>query len=289
MRKRFSKSFTPYLYLAPVLIGLSVFTVGPILSSFFLSFTDYELGLKATWVGTENYAKLAASEVFLQSVKNTLLYVVLYVPLAVVFSFMLAMLVQGKLRGRAFFRTVFFLPVVTSMVAAALIWGWLYHPDVGLLNYVLSSLGIVGPRWLEDPDTALSALVIVGVWKNAGYNMLIFLAGLSGISNEVIEAARLEGATVLQRVRHILVPMLLPVIFFVTVITTISAFQIFEQTYMLTRGGPANSTLTLSYYIWQMAFQFFDMGLASAMAYVLFAILAVLTAVQFQVRKRAAA
>lgn len=289
MRKRFSKSFTPYLYLAPVLIGLLVFTVGPILSSFFLSFTDYELGLKATWVGPENYAKLAASEVFLQSVKNTLLYVVLYVPLAVVFSFMLAMLVQGKLRGRAFFRTVFFLPVVTSMVAAALIWGWLYHPDVGLLNYVLSSLGIVGPRWLEDPDTALSALVIVGVWKNAGYNMLIFLAGLSGISNEVIEAARLEGATVLQRVRHILVPMLLPVIFFVTVITTISAFQIFEQTYVLTRGGPANSTLTLSYYIWQMAFQFFDMGLASAMAYVLFAILAVLTAVQFQVRKRAAA
>jgi multiple sugar transport system permease protein len=289
MRKRFSKSLTPYLYLAPVLIGLSVFTIGPILSSFFLSFTDYELGLKATWVGPENYAKLAESEVFLQSVKNTLLYVVLYVPLAVVFSFMLAMLVQGKLRGRAFFRTVFFLPVVTSMVAAALIWGWLYHPDVGLLNHVLSALGIVGPRWLEDPDTALSALVIVGVWKNAGYNMLIFLAGLSGISNEVIEAARLEGATVLQRIRHILVPMLVPVIFFVTVITTISAFQIFEQTYVLTRGGPANSTLTLSYYIWQMAFQFFDMGLASAMAYVLFAILAVLTAVQFQVRKRAAA
>ncbi|HET6511113.1 MAG TPA: sugar ABC transporter permease [Candidatus Kapabacteria bacterium] len=289
MRKRLSRSIIPYLYLAPVLIGLSVFTIGPILSSFFLSFTDYELGLKATWIGAENYAKLGESEVFLQSVKNTLLYVVLYVPLAVAFSFTLAMLVNGKLRARAFFRTVFFLPVVTSMVAAALIWGWLYHPDVGLLNYVLSSLGIVGPRWLEDPDTALSALVIVGVWKNAGYNMLIFLAGLSGISNEVIEAARLEGASVWQRTRHVIVPMLLPVIFFVTVITTISAFQIFEQTYVLTKGGPANSTLTLSYYIWQMAFQFFDMGLASAMAYVLFAILAVLTVVQFQVRKRAAA
>lgn len=289
MRKRSSKSLIPYLYLSPVLIGLFVFTVGPILSSFFLSFTNYELGLKAEWVGLENYAKLAESEVFIQSIKNTLLYVVLYVPLAVVFAFILAMLVHGKLRGRAFFRTVFFLPVVTSMVAAALIWGWLYHPDVGLLNYVLSSPGIVGPRWLEDPDTALSALVIVGVWKNAGYNMLIFLAGLSGISNEVIEAAKLEGASVMQRVRHVLVPMLMPVIFFVSVITTISAFQIFEQTYVLTRGGPANSTLTLSYYIWQMAFQFFDMGQASAMAYVLFAILAILTAVQFQVRKRATA
>jgi multiple sugar transport system permease protein len=132
-------------------------------------------------------------------------------------------------------------------------------------------------------------LVLVGVWKNAGYNMLIFLAGLSGISDEVIEAAKLEGATVFQRVRHVLVPMLAPVFFFVTVITTISAFQIFEQTYVLTRGGPANSTLTLSYYIWQMAFQFFDMGAASAMAYVLFAILAILTVVQFRVRKQAAA
>jgi multiple sugar transport system permease protein len=289
MRKRLKNSVVPYLYLSPVLIGLSVFTIGPILSSFFLSFTNYELGLKAEWIGGANYAKLADSEVFLQSVKNTLVYVILYVPLAVIFSFALAMLVNGKLRGRAFFRTVFFLPVVTSMVAAALIWGWLYHPDVGLLNYVLSTLGIVGPRWLEDPDTALSALVIVGVWKNAGYNMLIFLAGLSGISNEVIEAAKLEGASVWKRIRYVLVPMLMPVIFFVTVITTISAFQIFEQTYVLTKGGPANSTLTLSYYIWQMAFQFFDMGQASAMAYVLFAILAILTAVQFQVRKRAAA
>lgn len=289
MRKGIPGSLIPYLYLSPVLLGLLVFTVGPILSSFFLSFTNYELGLKVEWIGAENYAKLASSDVFLQSIRNTLLYVLLYVPLAVLFSFVLAMLVHGKLRGRAFFRTVFFLPVVTSMVAAALIWGWLYHPDVGLLNILLSVVGIDGPRWLEDPDTALSALVIVGVWKNAGYNMLIFLAGLSGISNEVIEAATLEGASVFQRVRHLLVPMLGPVIFFVTVITTISAFQIFEQTYVLTRGGPANSTLTLSYYIWQMAFQFFDMGQASAMAYVLFAILGVLTIVQFQARKRAAA
>lgn len=289
MRKRFNSSVVPYLYLAPVLIGLSVFTIGPIVSSCFLSFTDYELGLSAKMIGVENYAKLARSEVFAQSVKNTLLYVVLYVPLAVGFSFLLALLVQSKLRGRTFFRTVFFLPVVTSMVAASLIWGWLYHPDVGLLNHALSLFGIAGPRWLEDPDTALSALVIVGVWKNAGYNMLIFLAGLSGISIEVIEAAKLEGASAWQRVWSIVIPMLVPVIFFVTVITTISAFQIFEQTYVLTRGGPANSTLTLSYYIWQMAFQFFDMGLASAMAYVLFAILALLTFVQFQVRKRAMA
>ena len=286
MRNR--RSLVPYLYLSPVLLGLLVFTVGPILGSLFFSFSDYEMGLSATWIGTVNYEQLASSEVFLQSLTNTLLYVALYVPLAVAVSFVLAMLVQGKLRARGFFRTVFFLPVVTSMVAAALIWGWLYHPDIGLLNHVLSLVGITGPRWLEDPDTALASLVIVGVWKNAGYNMLIFLAGLSGISNEVLEAARLEGASLFHRVRHIIVPMLTPVILFVTVITTISAFQIFEQTYVLTRGGPANSTLTLSYYIWQMAFQFFDMGLASAMAYVLFAILALLTFIQFQLRKRAA-
>jgi multiple sugar transport system permease protein len=288
MRARPPKSLIPYLYLSPVLIGLAVFTIGPILASFFLSFTDYELGLSATFVGAENYEQLAASDTFIQSLKNTLLYVAMYVPLAVVFSFILALLVNGKLRARSFFRTVFFLPVVTSMVAAALIWGWLYHPDIGLLNYVLSLVGFDGARWLEDPATALIALVVVGVWKNAGYNMLIFLAGLSGVSNEVIEAAKLEGANAWHRVRHILIPMLTPIIFFVTVITTISAFQIFEQTYILTKGGPSNSTLTLSYYIWQMAFQFFDMGSASAMAYVLFAVLAMLTLLQMWVRRRAA-
>lgn len=288
MRQSFSRPLVPYLYLSPVLIGLAVFTIGPILASFFLSFTNYELGLKADWIGTENYAQLANSDTFMQSLRNTLIYVLLYVPLAVVFSFALALLVNGKLRFRGFFRTAFFLPVVTSMVAAALIWGWLYHPDIGLLNYALSLVGIQGARWLEDPDTALTTLVLVGVWKNAGYNMLIFLAGLSGISHEVIEAAKLEGANAWHRVRYVLVPMLAPVIFFVTVITTISAFQIFEQTYVLTKGGPANSTLTLSYYIWQMAFQFFDMGQASAMAYVLFAVLAVLTLIQFWVRKRTA-
>lgn len=288
MRQRFSRSLIPYLYLSPVLIGLAVFTIGPILVSFFLSFTDYELGLKANWIGAENYAQIADSDTFMQSLRNTLLYVLLYVPFAVIFSFALALLVNGKLRMRGFFRTAFFLPVVTSMVAAALIWGWLYHPDIGLLNYALSLIGIQGARWLEDPDTALSALVMVGVWKNAGYNMLIFLAGLSGISSEVIEAAKLEGANAWHRIRYVLVPMLAPVIFFVTVITTISAFQIFEQTYILTKGGPANSTLTLSYYIWQMAFQFFDMGQASAMAYVLFAVLAILTLIQFWVRKRTA-
>lgn len=229
MRTR--NSLVPYLYLGPVLLGLAVFTIGPILASLFFSFSDYEMGLNARWIGSDNYEKLASSDVFLQSLRNTLLYVLLYVPLAVVFSFILAMLVQGKLRARGFFRAVFFLPVVTSMVAAALIWGWLYHPDIGLLNYLLSLVGVNGPRWLEDPDTALTSLVIVGVWKNAGYNMLIFLAGLSGISNEVIEAAKLEGASVYQRIRHIVVPMLTPVILFVTVITTISAFQIFEQTY----------------------------------------------------------
>jgi multiple sugar transport system permease protein len=276
----------PYLYLAPVLIGLAVFTAGPVIASFLLSFTRWEISTTPVWSGLENYRALFASELFWQVLGNTGYYVLLYVPFSVLTSLGLALLLNQKLRGLAFFRTIFFLPVVTSMVAAALIWGWLYNSDIGLLNYLLSKIGIVGPRWLEDPRWAMPSLVILSVWKNAGYNMMIFLAGLSSISPEFYEAARLDGANAWQRFRSVTLPLLSPVLFFVVIVTTISAFQVFEQTYVLTRGGPANSTLTLSYYIWQTAFQFFNMGGASSMAYVLFMLLIVLTFLQFQVRKR---
>jgi len=275
-----------YLYLLPVLLGFTVFTAGSVLASFLLSFSRWELSQAPEWIGLSNYQELLHSSTFREVIRNTFYYVVLYVPLSIALSLSLALLLYQKFRGVALFRTVFFLPVVTSMVAAALIWGWLYNADIGLLNYLLSLIGVTGPRWLEDPKWAMPALVLVSVWKNAGYNMMIFLAGLANIPTELYEAARLDGTSAWQRFYKITIPLLSPILFFVTIVTIIGAFQVFEQTYVLTKGGPSNSTLTISYYIWQTAFQFFNLGGASSMAYLLFLMLLILTYIQFKIRKR---
>jgi multiple sugar transport system permease protein len=275
-----------YLYLAPVLIGFAVFTLGPILATLYLSFTHYEIGGSSTFVGAQNYRELFQSDLFWQVVRQSFWYVVLYVPLSVVASLALALLLERPIAGLSMFRTIYFLPVVTSMVAAAIVWTWLYNGELGLLRFVLAKVGIDSPRWLEDPKWALPAIAIMGVWKNAGYNMMIFLAGLANVPKDMLEAARLDGARPASRFFRITLPIISPVLFFVTIVTTISAFQIFEQTYVMTKGGPANSTLTLSFYVWETAFQFFNIGTASAIGYVLFAIVAVVTAVQFWARKR---
>lgn len=275
-----------YLYLAPILIGLSVFTVGPVIASLFLSLTHYEIGLTPQFVGAANYRDLLASRLFWQVAGQTFYYALLYVPVSIGVSLSLALLIERKTRGLAFFRTVYFLPVVTSTVAAAIIWSWLYNGDVGLLNYLLSLLGITGPKWLRDPHWAMPAIALMSVWKNAGYNMMILLAGLSQIPTDYHEAARLDGAGGFRRFRTITLPLISPVLFFVVVVTTIGAFQVFEQTYVMTNGGPGTSTLTLSYYIWQMAFEFFDLGRASALGYLFFLIVLVFTFLQFRARKR---
>ena len=276
----------PYLYLLPILIGYLSFTLAPVIIGFVYSLSTYHIGSELHPVGLQNCQDLRHSDLFWTVLSNTAYYAVLYVPMNIAVALGLALLLEKKVRGISFFRTIYFLPVVTSMVAAAMIWGWLYNADLGLLNYVLSIFGVQGPRWLEDPKWAMPALAIMAVWKNAGYNMMIFLAGLTSIGPEYYEAARLEGATPMQRFRTITLPLLSPVIFFVSVVTCIGAFQVFEQTYVLTRGGPGVSTLTLSFHIWQTAFQFFNIGGASAMAFVLFGLLLLLTAVQFMLRKR---
>lgn len=280
------KTRVAYLYLAPVLIGLCVFTVGPILASFGLSFTHYEMGTAPQFIGTRNYAELLHSQLFWQVFANTCYYVLLYVPASVIVSLLLALLIEKKIRGLAFFRTVYFLPVVTSMVAAAIIWSWMYNSDIGLINYLLSIVHIPGPKWLQDPHWALPAIAIMGVWKNSGYNMMIFLAGLSSISRDYHEAARLDGSNAWNRFRHITLPLLSPVMFFVLVVTTIGAFQVFEQTFVMTNGGPGISTLTFSYYIWQMAFRFFNLGGASALGYIFFVLVLTITGLQFLLRRR---
>lgn len=280
------KNTEAYIYLAPVVIGLVVFTAGPIASTLYLSFTHWDLSETPKWVGGGNYQELTSSSLFWDVVLNTFYYVLLYVPLCVGFSLFLALTIRKKIPGHAIFRTIYFLPVVTSMVAAALIWNWLYNSDIGLLNFLLSKMGIAGPRWLESPAWAMPAIVLMSIWKNAGYFMMILLAGLLTIPQELYEAARIDGSSHINQFRSITLPLVMPILFFVIIMCTISGFQVFEQTYVLTHGGPANATLTLSFYIWQTAFQFFDMGRASAMAYLMFLLLAALTYAQFQLRKR---
>ncbi len=285
--RRFWRGVEPYLYLLPTLLGLLLFSAGSVIASFLISFTRWPVVTPPEWTGLQNYRDLLASPLFWQVFWNTLLYVLLAVPLSLGSALAAALLVNQKLRGVRFFRTVYFLPVVSSMVAVALVWSYMYNPEYGLLNALLQGFfGIRGPAWLADARWAMLAMVLVTVWKGLGYTMVIFLAGLQNIPEELYEAAALDGVGPLRKFWRITLPMLSPTLFFALVITLIGSFQVFEQTYMLTRGGPANATMTLSYYIYQHAFQFFHMGYAAAMSYVLFAFLFVVTLAQFRLQRR---
>ena len=283
---RLKATLNAYLYLAPTLLGLLIFSAGAIIASFFISFTNWQLVLPPVWVGLRNYTTLFQMPEFWKVLGNTVYYTVGYVPLAVTLPLLMAILVNQKLRGITFFRTTYFLPVVTSGVAIALVWGWMYNPSFGVINYLLETLfGIEGPRWLADPKWAMPSLIIIGVWHSLGYNMVIYLAGLQGIPQELYEAARIDGASPLRIFWHITVPLITPTAFFILVLSIIGSFQVWTITYLLTQGGPANSKLTLTYYIYQQGFEWFHMGFAAALAYVLFAIVFAVTMVQFRLQK----
>ncbi len=286
-RRRVFSLIEPYLYLLPTLIGLVLFSAGAVIASFLMSFTRWDIITPPEWVWFRNYAEMMRSELFWEVFRNTLLFVIMAVPLSVIGSLALALLVNNSLRGITLFRTAYFLPVVSSMIAVALVWSWIFNPEYGLLNYLLLEVfGIRGPTWLHDTTWALPAMVIVTVWKGLGYSMVIFLAGLQNIPHHLYEAATVDGAGSWRKFLHVTLPMLSPTTFFILIITLINAFQVFEQTYVMTRGGPANATLTLSYYVYQNAFQFFQMGNAAALSYILFAIVFAVTLIQFRAQRR---
>jgi multiple sugar transport system permease protein len=277
----------PFLYVFPTILGLVLFSAGAVAVSFFMSFTQWDVVSPPEWIWLDNYLSLWQSDLFWEVFGNTVYFIFLAVPLSVACSLALALVANTSLRGITFFRTAYFLPVVSSMIAVALVWSWIFNPEYGLLNHLLQVLfGVKGPAWLESTSWALPAMAIVTVWKGLGYSMVIFLAGLQNIPRDLYHAATIDGAGVWKRFRHITLPMLSPTTFFVLVITLINSFQVFEQTYVLTKGGPANSTLTMSYYIYQNAFQFFQMGKAAALSYVLFAVIFGVTLMQFRIQKR---
>lgn len=238
------------------------------------------------WVGLSNYTELAKDETFLKVFWNTIYFAGISVPAGIVISLFLAVALDQNIRFKKFYRAAFFLPVVSSMVAVAVVWQFIYNPEYGLMNYVLSMIGMRGPDWLTSTVWAMPAVIITSVWKNLGFNMLIYLAGLQGISEDYYEAADIDGARWHQKFLFITVPLLSPTTFFVTVMSFIGSFQVFDTVFLMTQGGPARSTSVIVHYLYENAFKYFSMGYASAMAYILFFMVLVITLIQFWFQKK---
>ena len=286
-QRRLRRTLEAYLYLVPTILGLFVFSAGAVVASFLISFTQWEIVLPPRWIWIENYRQLAETPLFWQILGNTFYYTLVYVPVSVFGAIPLAMLINQKLKGIMVFRTVYFLPVVSAGVAVAMVWGWMYNPSFGVINYLLDVLfGIEGPRWLSSLQWAMPSVIILGIWRDIGFYMMIYLAGLQGIPVELYEAARIDGAGWWAQFRRVTLPLLTPTTFFCLIMAVIGSFQVFEATYIMTQGGPSYTTTTISFYIFQNAFQWFHMGYAAALAYVLFAIIMTVTLIQFRMQSR---
>ncbi|MGH7579702.1 MAG: carbohydrate ABC transporter permease [Gemmatimonadales bacterium] len=268
-----------WLFLAPALLLIGGFFFLPVAASLLLSFTDFDIyaiadpaNVRLLWL--RNYAELLASPMFWTALKNTLYFVLVGGPLTVAVSLGAALLVNARLvRFKSFFRTLYFAPFVTTLVAVAIVWRYLYHPEYGLLNYVLGVVGIGPVDWLGDPRWAMPAIILLAVWKNFGYHMLIFIAGLQAIPEELYEAAYLDGAGPWRRFRHVTLPMLGPTLVFVGLITMIGFFQLFAEPYVMTQGGPLRSTTSLVLLMYEEGFRWWRMGYAAAVAFVLFLVI----------------
>jgi multiple sugar transport system permease protein len=276
-----------WLFLAPSLVLFAIFTAIPVISALFISFTQWNLFNEVTWVGLGNYLELAKDEIFAKVLGNTAYFVLISVPVQIVLALLCALALNRGIKGQTFFRVVYFLPVVTSTIAAALVWAWLFNSNFGLINAGLSLVGVTDlPKWMGSTRWAMPAIIIVSIWQNLGYAMVLFLAGLQNIGKDVHDAAALDGATGWDRFWHITLPLLSPTTFFVLVISIIGSFQVFELVLVMTKAGPANATNTLVYYIYQNGFQFYQMGYASAAAMVLFLIVLAFTLVQYKLQHR---
>ncbi|MCF1742815.1 carbohydrate ABC transporter permease [Paradevosia shaoguanensis] len=276
-----------WLVLAPSLVLFLAFTVVPVISAFIISFTEWNLFNAVNFVGFGNYVGLLHDEIFLKVLGNTGYFVLVSVPIQIAIALLCALALNRGVRGQTFFRVVYFLPVVTSTVAAALVWSWLFNSNFGLINAGLSLVGVTDlPKWMGSTKWAMPAVIIVSIWQNLGYAMVLFLAGLQNIHQEVRDAAELDGATGWDRFWTITLPLLSPTMFFVLIISIIGSFQVFELVFVMTKAGPANATNTLVYYIYQNGFQFYQMGYASAAAMILFLIVLVFTLAQYRLQDR---
>ena len=273
-------------FLAPTLLGLAVLSAGPILATLAISLTKWDLLTAPKLVGFDNYAALVSDDRFLKALRNTFFYTIVSVPLGLAIALGLALALNQRIRGIAWIRTAYFLPVVTSTIAIALVWQWIYSADQGLLNEVLGLVGIPAQKWLSNPTLAMPAIVAMSIWQGLGTNVIIFLAGLQAIPGELLDAASVDGAGRWARFRNVVLPLLTPSIFFTGVLALIGSFQVFDQIFVLVKPRPTDATITVVYFIYENGFKFFKMGYASAASWVLFLIVAVFTAVYFRSQGR---
>jgi multiple sugar transport system permease protein len=281
-----------YWFVAPALSVIAVFFFLPVAASVLLSLTDFDIYAVASranlrFVGHENYVRLLHDPLFWVALRNTVYFVLVAGPLSIAASLGAALLVTARLvRFKAVFRTIFFLPVVTTLIAIAVVWRYVYHPRFGLLNYALAACGLGPIDWLGDPTWAMPAIILMAVWKNFGFNMVIFIAGLQSIPERLYEAASIDGAGAAAQFRHVTAPMLAPTFLFVAVITAIGYFQLFAEPYVMTQGGPAHATLSIVLLMYREGFRWWSMGYAAALAFVLFAIILALTLAALRLRSR---
>jgi multiple sugar transport system permease protein len=280
-----------WCFVAPALLVIGVFFFLPVLAALALSLTDFDLYALADLgnlrvVGLQNYARLLTTPLFWQALGNTLYFVVVGVPVSITVSFGAALLLRSRLvRWRTFFRTALFAPVVTTLVAVAVIWRYLFDTRSGWLNHALGALGVPPVDWLGDPRWAMPAIIVFAVWKSFGYNMVILLAGLQGIPDELYEAARIDGASPWHQFRHVTLPMLAPIGVMVSILTIAGYFQLFAEPYVMTQGGPLQSTVSVLYFMYEEGFKWWNLGSASAVAFVLFVLIFALTVAQLRLAR----
>jgi multiple sugar transport system permease protein len=282
------KQWSAYLFLAPTMILFGVFTVAAVIYAFYLSFHEWNiLEPDKPFVGLENYQRLLGDDRFGGAIVNTLYYTAVSVPLTMGLGLLIALLLNNQIRARGLFRTLFYLPVVTPLVIAAIIWKWLYNGDFGLLNYYLLQIGVIKEPllWLSDPNLAMPAVIMTSVWKGVGFAMVVYLAGLQSIPEDYYDAAKIDGAVGWQRLKDITIPLLNSTTLFLAVVSVLGALQVFTEIFIMTNGGPLRRTTTMVYHIYQTAFKNFDMGYASAMAFGMFALMFVFTLVQLRVMR----
>lgn len=270
------------LFILPAIVGTFIFIVIPTIASFALSFADWDLLNDIKYVGLQNYYEIFTDKVFVKILINTFVYSLSVTACGVIIPLILACILNSKIWFKDFYKTAYFIPFVTPMIVSAIVWEWIFDPNIGCLNQFLH----LHINWLYDTNFAMPALIIVSVWKLIGYNMIIFLAGLTGINSELLEASKIDGANAIQTFTKITIPLLSPTIFFVVIITAISSFQVFDLIYLMTQGGPLDSTNVIVYAIYKNAFEYFRIGKASALAYVLFVIIFILTSLQWYFRKK---
>lgn len=284
-QRDFRSYLVAYSFIAPNFFGFAVFTLGPIIFAFALAFMHWDGANPIQFAGLDNFFKLFHDKAFIAALWNTIIYTVFSVPLTMACSLGLALLLNKKIFGKDFFRAAMFFPYVASLVAAAVVWNMLFNPEMGPINMLLYTCGIDPknlPGWAADSDWAMVTIILFGIWKNAGYFMVIYLAGLQGVNHELYEAANLDGANSRQKFWNITIPQLMPTTFFVSVMLTIQSFKVFDQVYMITQGGPGTSTLVLVYHIYNEAFISWDLGYSSMVALVLFLLVLMVTLAQFR-------